>query len=181
MDEGASKKKDVEKGRIGKIVLAICVLVIIVLVAVILIILFGKKEGRSRLDETKRNVVVNEENAENVVSEMIEQEQTPVGSYEVTMNTVWNFENGDAASDNAYVANAVANTNSVYFDVVRSDTGETIYASPILPVGTQIKNITLDASLEAGSYDCVCTYYLLDEDEKAISKVNVSVTIEVLN
>lgn len=163
----------------GKIALIICIIVIVVLAGAITFLVLGNKEKEA--EKPKRNVVVNVENAENIASEMIEQERTLPGHYQVAMNSTWNFENGAAESDNAYVENAEGNTNPVYFDVVRSDTEETIFASPILPVGTYLNNITLDEKLEAGTYDCVCTYYLLDEDEEPISKVNVGLTIVVRN
>ena len=82
-------------------------------------------------------------------------------------------------SDNAYVENAESNTNSVYFDVTRTDTEETIFESPILPVGSHLENITLDSDLPAGTYDCVVTYHLLDEEENSISTLKLTVTIIV--
>ncbi|MCD8000828.1 MAG: hypothetical protein LUH21_26790 [Clostridiales bacterium] len=161
----------------GKITLMICLAVIITLAGILTYLLLNGKEA----EKPKRNVVVNEENAEKIASEMIEEEKTPLGYYEVTMNSTWSFEDGASASDNAYVKNSQGNTNSVYFDVVRSDTEETIYASPILPVGTHLESITLDEKLEAGTYDCVCTYYLLDEKDNPLSKVNVGLTIVIRN
>lgn len=161
----------------GKSALIICIVVILVLAGVIVWLLLRGKE-----DETpQRNVVVNEENAESIASEMMAQEKTPIGSYEVTMNATWNFKNGTATSDNAFVKNAESNTNSVYFDVVRSDTEDTIYASPILPVGTYLENIALDEELPAGTYDCVCTYHLLDEESNPVGRVNVSLQIVIQN
>ena len=126
----------------------------------------------------KRNVVVNEKNVDEVISQLAE-ERTPPGSYQVTMNTTWNFPSGDEPSENAYVKNAEANTNSVYFDVTRSDTEETIYESPIIPVGSWLEDITLDTNLPDGVYNCVITYHLLDDEDKSISTVKLTFTIVV--
>lgn len=126
----------------------------------------------------KRNVVVNEKNVDEVISQLAE-ERTPPGSYQVTMNTTWNFPSGDEPSENAYVKNAEANTNSVYFDVTRSDTEETIYESPIIPVGSWLEDITLDTNLPDGVYNCVITYHLLDDEDKSISTVKLTLTIVV--
>ena len=41
--------------------------------------------------------------------------------------------------------------------------------------------IKLDKKLKAGTYDCVMTYHLLDENEETISTVRVNVTIIVEN
>ena len=116
------------------------------------------------------------------MSEVIEQlaeERTPPGSYQVTMNTTWNFPSGDEPSVDAYVKNAEANTNAVYFDITRSDTEETIYESPIIPVGSWLEDITLDSSLPNGTFPCFITYHLLDEEDKSISTVKLTLTIIV--
>ncbi len=142
------------------------------------------KEGlqaRQTAEAVTRDVLVNESNVEEIVSSLANQEMTPVGYYEVTMNNVWNFEDGNSTSDNAYVENSTSNTNSVYFDVIRSDTDEVIYESPIMPVGTYNDKIKLKEFLEAGTYSCVCTYHLLDEENRPLSSVSVGVTVEVLN
>lgn len=159
----------------GVIVFALCVLIIVVLLILVIYLLNDRQKEN---EPVKRNVVVNEKNVQEIVEQMTE-ERTPPGSYEVTMNSTWNFANGDAASENAYVKNAETNTNSVYFDVTRTDTGETIYASPIIPVGSYLDNISLDDSLPAGVYDCLITYHLLDEEDKNISSVKLTLTIVV--
>ena len=95
------------------------------------------------------------------------------------MNSTWDFARGDAPSDNAYVENVEANTNSVYFDVVRTDTDETIFESPILPVGSYLENITLDSNLSAGTYECLVTYHILDENDESMSTVKLTLTINI--
>ena len=161
----------------GKVPFIICGLIIAILIGVITVLILKNKEDNS----IKRNVVVNEKNAEKIAKQMVEEDKTPIGSYEVTMNSTWNFENGTAASENAYVENSKRNINPVCFDIIRSDTNEAIYASPILPVGTHLEDITLDKELPAGTYDCVCTYHLLDDKDKPIGKLNISITIVVSN
>ena len=125
----------------------------------------------------KRNVVVNKDNVEEVLEQL--EDPVPPGSYEVKMKSTWNFASGDAPSDNAYVENVEANTNSVYFDVTRADTEETIFESPILPVGSYLDNITLDSNLPAGTYDCLVTCHLLDENDESISTVKLTLTINI--
>lgn len=174
----------------SKYVIILLLVVIVILAVAFVIMAVGKKEPENAgvsnsavTEETKpkREVMVNEENVEAIVSEMAEEKATPMGYYEVKMNSTWNFENSSVASSNAYVENSLSNTNSVYFDVVDSKTGETVYASPILPVGTHIDNIVLDSKLSAGTYDCVCTYNLLDENDEPISNVSVTVTLNIEN
>ncbi len=157
-----SKKKG------GKIA-AICIIILIVILAIVLYFLLNDK----------REVVVNEDNVDKVVAQMDEMKVTPPGSYVVSMNYTWHFANGTATSTDAYVENATENTNSVYFDVTLADTEETIYESPIISVGSHLDKVALDKDLEAGTYDCVATYNLLDKDDESISTVRVKLTIVV--
>lgn len=169
--ESNNKKKG------GQIILAACVVIIIALAGAVIYLLSVKPA--SEIEETvRRNVVVNEENVEEVISSFA-QERTPAGSYEVTMNSTWNFTDGESPSGNAYVKNAETNTNSVYFDITLADSEETVYESPILPVGSFLEDITLDSVLPAGTYDCLMTYHLLDEDDKSISTVKLTLTIVI--
>lgn len=171
-------EKSAKGGKGGKIVLAICIVVIIALLGVVIFLLLNKGEKE---EPVKRNVVVNKDNVDEIVSQMIEKEITEQGYYEATMNSTWNFEDGSAISEDAYVKNAETNQNSVYFDVTLADTNATIYESPIIPVGSYLDNIALGSDLNAGSYDCIVTYHLLNESDESISTVRVSLTIVIAN
>lgn len=127
----------------------------------------------------KRNVVVNKDNVDEILKNLAEEDKTPPGNYEVTMSTTWDFPDGSSPSGNAYVENAVVNTNDVYFDVTLEDTGETIYKSPVIPVGSYLKNIELDKPLAKGSYSSIITYSLLDEEQNVLSTVSVGFVINV--
>ena len=164
-----SEQKKTEKNRKGgKIVFAGCAVIIV-----------SSRQGQKEEEPVNRNVVINKDNVEEVLSQLDEQESVPVGYYEAVMNSTWHFASGDEASDNAYVENAETNTNAVYFDVIRSDTEETIYESPIIPVGSYLENIALDTALPAGTYDCILTYHLLDEENVSISTLKLTVTIVI--
>lgn len=169
-------EKSGKKGKGGKIALAVCLVVIIVLLGVVVFLLF---RGQDEEEPRRRNVVVNEDNVDEVLESLAEDGYVPAGYYEVIMNSTWNFTSGDVPSENAYVENATTNTNPVYFDVVRQDTGETVYESPILPVGSHLEDIVLDTVLEAGTYDCLLTYHLLDEEEQDVSTLQMTVQIVI--
>lgn len=175
----AAQESGTTKGKDGKkIGLAVCIVAIAVLLALVVYLLVTRGQGKE--DEVvNRNVVVNEDNVEEVLQSLEEKEAVPPGYYEVIMNSTWNFASGDVPSDNAYVENAEANTNSVYFDVERADTGEVVYESPIIPVGSHLDNITLGTDLEAGTYDCVLTYHLLDEENRSTSTLTMTVTLVI--
>ena len=84
-------------------------------------------------------------------------------------------------SYDAVVENVEKNTNDVYFDVELSDTEETIYESPVIPRGSHLEALTLDKELEAGTYDCVLTYHLIDEDQNTVSTLRMGLTVMVEN
>jgi len=112
---------------------------------------------------------------------MAKEEFVPVGSYRAKMSSDWVFADGTSASENAYVENAVANRHDVYFDIILSDTNERIYASPVLPIGSHLKAITLDKDLDAGTYDCIVEYHLVDEEQNTLGTVNFALTIIIQN
>ena len=65
--------------------------------------------------------------------------------------------------------------------ITLNDTGETIYISAAIPVGSKIAADTLDVDLEAGSYDCTAMFHSLDPDTGAIlgsAGANITITIQ---
>lgn len=166
------------KGEKKKVVAVtiIIVAVIAVLVGVIVYLLIHREPAEAE----KRNVVVNQNNVEQVVEDMAEQEYVEPGYYATRMTTTWHFASGDAVSEDAYVENAPDNTNDVYFDVfLAGDESTPILQSPVIPVGASLEDITLDTALEAGTYDCVMVYHLVDEEQNTVSTLRVGFTIIV--
>lgn len=176
---GSQKRRTSHGKKGGKVVIAAGAVIIVVLIVIIVVLLLNRNGRNENNNEPMRNVVVNEKNAENVAEEFMEQEQIRSGSYEVTMNSTWYFADGTSISENAYVENVANNTNDVYFDVNLADTDELIYSSPVIPLGSYLENIALDKDLEAGSYDCVLTYHLIDENQKTLSTLKVSLTVVI--
>lgn len=172
------KKGDTTEKGGKKTIFVLCIIAIVVLLVLVVYLLATRNQGKDE-DVVNRNVVVNEENVEDVLQKLEEEELTPPGYYEVMMNSTWNFASGDVPSNNAYVKNVETNTNSVYFDVERVDTGEVVYESPILPVGSYIENITLGSDLEDGTYECILTYHLLDEKNRSISTLKMTLTLVI--
>jgi len=165
-----SEQKNVQtpQSQKSKKKLIIAIILLIVAIGVVLWLL---------LHDSKRNVVVTEDNVEQVVKHL--DDYTPAGSYEVRMNSTWDFPDGSSPSDNAYVENVVNNTTDVYFDLIMADTGEVILESPVIPRGAHMNKITLDKDLAAGTYDCIVEYHLIDEKQNTLSTVNVGVTINI--
>ena len=127
-----------------------------------------------------RNVVVNNSNVDDVLVDMGDTKLVEPGYYTVTMNNEWHFADGIAASEDAYVENVESNTNDVYFDIfLNSDKDNAVYKSPVIPRGSYLEEITLDKDLDPGTYDCVCIYHLIDDEQNTVDTLNVAVTLIV--
>lgn len=175
-----SKESSVKNGKGGIKAVVIGGIAVIVILVIVIIILLNRQENGNIEKEAKRNVVVNQQNAEEVAEELASQEYIAPGYYNVQMTTTWHFQSGDAVSEDAYVANDVGNTNDVYFDVfLAEDESIPILESPIIPRGEKFDSIALDISLEAGTYDCIMVYHLVDEEQNSISTLRIRFTIVV--
>ncbi len=171
------KEHGQEKIKKGGVVIGIAAAVIIaVLIGVIIFLLLSRN---AEPEEEKRSVVITPENVEQVLEELTETQETVApGYYTATMNTTWHFASGNEPSYDAVVENVEANTNDVYFDLVlESDETKVLFKSPVIPRGGHLEGITLEEPLEAGSYDCVVIYHLIDDDQKTLSTLRIGLTV----
>lgn len=184
MANTSEQRNDSPKG--GKILVYVGIVVIILLLVVIIVLLLSRNSntGKEEVQEEKRSVVITEDNAADAIKEMVEakdEEVTPETSYySATMNYEWRFPTGDSPSSNAYVENNTDNSTPVYFDLfLAEDENEAIYNSPVIPVGSSLSGFSLSKKLDAGSYDCVCVYHLVDDEQNTLSTLRVKVTVIV--
>lgn len=158
--------------------------IIIVLLLVIIVggvfLFMSLNDKNNKPDEVvSGNLVVDSDNVGAIEDDL--RAKVEEGMFETSMNVVWNFEDGSSASMDAFIANSVNNTKPIYFEVILADTSEVIYTSPVIPVGSQLKALTLDEVLPAGSYTAYCKYHLLNEDNTEFSNVAFTVTINILS
>lgn len=182
---------DAKKQNSGKTkyLFLMCIAVIITLLVIVVILISGQADVQKAVyssgeQKVKRNVVVNEKNVEEVVDKMVSEGRVFVepGYYVCNMDTDWTFEKGDSVSKDARVDNVSDNTNDVYFDVfLASDESTPIYCSPVIPRGAFLEHIALDTPLDAGTYDCIVVYHLIDDNQETISTLRVAITITVEN
>jgi len=164
------------------VVVGVLILVALVGVIIALLALLNRPEPEPEPEAPpQRTVVVHEDNLEEQVRELVSQTPVEPGYYQVSMTTDWVFPDGASPSTNAFVRNRDNNTNDVYFDILLRDSRETIYESPIIPLGNYIDNITLDKDLDPGSYSCIVVYHLVDENQTTLSTLNMGLTITVKN
>jgi len=158
--------------------------VIVGLVAVIAVmgsLLLNRPEPVAPQEEEppqQRSMLVTEDNLDEVISEL----ETPPANvpqyFTANMNSTWNFPDGRTSVD-AYVGNYMDNETPLYFDVSLTDTGETVFESPVIPLGGQLNGITLNRTLDDGTYSADLVYHLIDENQRTLTTVTMAVTLVV--
>ena len=106
--------------------------------------------------------------------------QLEEGMINISMNTSPWFE--DATSlGNLMIVNETINRHPQKVEIVRNDTGEVIYTSGAIPVGSKIEAAKLDVELEAGSYECTALFHNLDDTGNIIGSAGAIITITIKN
>lgn len=173
--EGEKRKKI----SLSVIIAVAAVIVILILIAVIMYMAMSNKKESKPEVSGGRATIVTQDNVQEVIQSM--NEPNTDATYTVTMTNEWTFENGTASAENFYVKNTENNSRTVYFELRLADTDETIYSSPYIPVGEEMRTMTLDKDLDAGDYNVVMTYYLVDENHVELTTVSVQVVIHIQN
>ena len=94
-------------------------------------------------------------------------EKVAEGMINISMNTAPYFENG-ASEGNVMIVNEAINNYPQMVQIVRNDTGEQIYESGAIAVGSKIERARLDVVLPAGTYECTAYFHNLDPESGAI-------------
>ena len=84
-------------------------------------------------------------------------EKVAEGMINISMNTAPYFENGKAEG-NVMIVNESINNYPQQVEFIRNDTGEQIYQSKAIPVGSKIERAALDVELPAGTYECTAMF-----------------------
>ena len=88
-------------------------------------------------------------------------EKVAEGMINISMNTAPYFEDGKAEG-NVMIVNEAINNYPQQVEFIRNDTGEQIYQSKAIPVGSKIERAALDVELPAGTYECTAMFHNLD-------------------
>lgn len=186
MSSQSEPKNSSQKKRI--IIIAFAVLIAALVVCIVLLFLkpTGDVQPTAASDSSNSAAAaalergfVSEDSAQDIMSEMTE--KVAEGMFECKMTTAWTFNDAESVSHNAYVANVENNRYTLYFDVIEESTNETLYSSPMLPVGTDIENIKLEKGLPAGDYNAVVMYTMVDENYEEVSSVGFKITISIVH
>lgn len=108
-------------------------------------------------------------------------EKVAEGMINISMNTAPYFEDGKAEG-NVMIVNESINNYPQQVEFIRNDTGEQIYQSKAIPVGSKIERAALDVELPAGSYECTAMFHNLDPESGAIiGTAGAIITITIKN
>lgn len=88
-------------------------------------------------------------------------EKVAEGMINISMNTAPYFEDGKAEG-NVMIVNESINNYPQQVEFIRNDTGEQVYQSNAIPVGSKIERAALDVELPAGTYECTAMFHNLD-------------------
>ena len=88
-------------------------------------------------------------------------EKVAEGMINISMNTAPYFENG-ASEGNVMIVNEAINNYPQKVQIIRNDTGEQIYESGAIAVGSKIEHAKLNTTLPAGTYECTAYFHNLN-------------------
>lgn len=108
-------------------------------------------------------------------------EKVAEGMINISMNTAPYFEDGDA-DGNLMIVNESINNYPQKVQIVRNDSGEQIYESGAIAVGSKIERAKLDMELTAGTYECTAYFHNLDpENGEIIGTAGAIINITIKN
>ena len=155
-------------------VYAIIFLVLLVGAGIFLAVRLLHKPADAALADSKSGIIYDSSAVEggwdNLSPEEIEarlNEKVAEGMINISANTAPIFEDG-TAEGNLMLVNESINNYPQKVQIVRNDTGEQIYESGAIAVGSKIERAKLDVVLPAGTYECTAYFHNLDPESGAI-------------
>lgn len=168
-------------------VYAVIFLVLLVGAGIFLAVRLLHKPADAALADSKFGIVYDSSAVEggwdNLSPEEIEarlNEKVAEGMINISANTAPIFEDG-ASEGNLMLVNESINNYPQMVQIVRNDTGEQIYESGAIAVGSKIERARLDVVLPAGTYECTAYFHNLDPESGAIigtAEAIITITIQ---
>jgi len=107
-------------------------------------------------------------------------EKVEAGMINISMNTSPVFSDG-SCEGNLMIVNEEVNNYPQIVEITRNDTGETIYKSGGIPVGSKIERAKLNVDLPAGVYECTAMFHNVDpETGISLGCAGAIITITIL-
>lgn len=167
-------------------VYAVIFLVLLVGAGIFLAVRLLHKPADAALASSKSGIVYDSSAVEggwdNLSPEEIEarlNEKVAEGMINISANTAPIFEDG-SSEGNLMLVNESINNYPQKVQIVRNDTGEQIYESGAIAVGSKIERAKLDVVLPAGTYECTAYFHNLDpETGDIIGTAGAIITITI--
>ena len=113
------------------------------------------------LDESAVEGGWDEINTDEIVANL--NKKVEAGMINIAMNTSPVFADG-TSEGNLMIVNETINNYPQVVEITRNDTGELIYKSGGIPVGSKIEKAKLDVDLPAGTYACTAMFHNMNPD-----------------
>ena len=169
------------------VILAVVGLAAAITVGIFTAVRLIRKPAQSK-DDPKTGIVYDDAAIEggwdNLSPEEIEarlNEKVAEGMINISANTAPIFEDG-ASEGNLMLVNESINNYPQKVQIVRNDTGEQVYESGAIAVGSKIERAKLDVVLPAGTYECTAYFHNLDpETGEIIGTAGAIINITIKN
>ena len=169
------------------VILAVVGLAAAITVGIFTAVRLIRKPAQSK-DDPKTGIVYDDSATEggwdNLSPEEIEarlNEKVAEGMINISANTAPIFEDG-SSEGNLMLVNESINNSPQKVQIVRNDTGEQIYESGAIAVGSKIERAKLDVVLPAGTYECTAYFHNLDpETGEIIGTAGAIINITIKN
>ena len=156
-------KKDAGPGKAIAIASAVAAVVIVV---VILLLLRScgapaNDPGGIEFDPSATEGGWDEADTDEIIAGL--NEKVEAGMINISMNTSPVFADG-TSKGSLMIVNEEVNNYPQVVEISRDDTGELIYKSGAIPVGSKIEAAKLSVDLDPGTYKCTALFYNVDPD-----------------
>lgn len=148
----------------AKVVIACISIIALIAIGAVIVMLIRINQQEPAAPQEPGNVyTMNADNYQQIQADI--DAKVKDGYFETYMNTEWSFPDGTSETTDALLGNSPNNTKPIRCEVLLDDTGEKVYETGVLPVGTQVPPFKLTKDLDAGSYSATCMVYLMNERE----------------
>lgn len=156
-------KKDAGPGKAIAIASAVAAIVIVIVILLLLRSCGAPVDDHSGIefDPSATEGGWDEADTDEIIAGL--NEKVEAGMINISMNTSPVFADGTSEGSLMIVNEAVNNYPQVV-EISRDDTGELIYKSGAIPVGSKIEAAKLSVDLDPGTYKCTALFYNVDPD-----------------
>ena len=156
-------KKDAGPGKAIAIASAVAAIVIVVVILLLLRSCGAPVDDHSGIefDPSATEGGWDEADTDEIIAGL--NEKVEEGMINISMNTSPVFADG-TSEGSLMIVNEEVNNYPQVVEISRDDTGELIYKSGAIPVGSKIEAAKLSVDLDPGTYKCTALFYNVDPD-----------------